>query len=258
LVPSIHGLPRPTGRLSEHGRDPGQLLQARRRPGHRRRRDRGRGRERCDYLNHKQYTALKYRGPGTDLTLGLPLNHIWEGGGDVTKSGIEFNPNVPTEEVFTLPHKDRVDGVVTSTRPLSYGGTLIENFTLTFEQGRVIKMTADKGETALQNLLNTDEGSARLGEVALVPNSSPISQSGLLFFNTLYDENAASHLALGQAYRFCMKDGGTLSDEEFAAAGGNQSITHVDFMMGSGEIDIDGVIVDGTTEPLMRGGEWVS
>jgi aminopeptidase len=209
-----------------------------------------------DFLNDKQFTALIYRAPGTDLTVGLPENHVWAGGRKETLSGIPFIPNVPTEEVFTMPHKDKVNGVVASTRPLSYGGILIDKFSLTFENGRVVKVTAEKGETVLRRLIESDEGASRLGEVALVPYSSPISQTGLLFYNTLFDENAASHLALGRAYRFSVKGGAEMPEEEFAAAGGNLSLAHVDFMMGSKEMDIDGQSSDGRSEPVMRGGEW--
>jgi aminopeptidase len=211
---------------------------------------------RKNYLNARQYAALRYTAPDTDFTIGLPEEHIWQGGGSETTSGITFNPNIPTEEVFTLPHKDLADGVVTATRPLSYGGVLIENFSLTFEGGRVVKAMAEKGDTVLRNLIDTDEGAARLGEVALVPNSSPISQSGLLFYNTLYDENAASHLALGRAYRFSLKDGKLMSDEEFLLAGGNDSHIHVDFMIGSGQMTVEGITRNGSAHLIMRDGEW--
>jgi aminopeptidase len=207
-------------------------------------------------LNQKQYSALKYRGPGTDLTIGLPRGHIWVSGRSVSKNGIPFTANLPTEEVFTMPHKDRVDGVVRSTKPLSYGGTSIEGFMFRFEKGRVVQIAADRGEAVLRQLVDTDAGAARLGEVALVPNSSPISQSGVLFYNTLFDENAASHVALGTAYKFTLGGGDVMSDEEFDGAGGNQSATHVDFMIGSGELDVDGVLQSGEIEPLMRRGEW--
>jgi len=209
-----------------------------------------------DFLNARQYTALKYSGPDTNLTLGLPQNHVWHGGQKETLSGIPFIPNLPTEEVFTMPHKDKAEGVVSSTKPLSYAGVLIEDFSLTFENGRVTRVTAKKGEATLKRVVESDEGAARLGEIALVPHSSPISRSGLLFYNTLFDENAASHLALGRAYRFSVENGPDMSDEEFAAAGGNHSLTHVDFMIGSGEIDIDGLTAAGAPEPLMRRGEW--
>lgn len=211
---------------------------------------------RSDYLTRKQYAALKYTAPGTDLTIGLPSGHVWKSARDASASGISFVPNMPTEEVFTMPHKDRVSGVVSSSKPLNYGGTLIEDFRLTFAEGRVVDIAAGSGEAVLRKLVETDEGAARLGEVALVPHSSPIAQSGLLFFNTLFDENAASHIALGRAYQFTLEGGTAMSEEEFARAGGNNSLTHVDFMIGSGQMDIDGLTEDGTAEPVMRGGEW--
>jgi aminopeptidase len=211
---------------------------------------------RKDYLNCKQYAALKYSAPGTDLTIGLPRGHIWTSGSLVSESGITFTANLPTEEVWTMPHKDGAVGTLRSTRPLMSHGTLIEDFSLTFEGGRVINSTAKKGDELLRKLLDTDEGARRLGEVALVPHSSPISQSGLLFYNTLFDENAASHIALGAAYKFNLQGGIAMADDAFAAAGGNLSIAHVDFMIGSGEMDIDGITVDGISEPVMRSGEW--
>jgi aminopeptidase len=211
---------------------------------------------RRDLLNTRRYTALRYSGPGTDLTIGLPDGHEWVSGLSTSRNGILFAPNVPTEEVFTLPHKDRVDGVVSSSKPLSYGGTIIEDFRLEFAAGRVVAVQARSGEDVLKQLVSTDPGAARLGELALVPHSSPISQSGVLFFNTLFDENAASHLALGAAYKFTMAGGEDMTDEAFGEAGGNRSATHVDFMIGSGELDVDGVRLGGSAEPLMRKGEW--
>jgi aminopeptidase len=211
---------------------------------------------RKDRLNARRFRALTYRGPGTDLTIGLPEAHVWVSGQSASRAGTLFAPNIPTEEVFTMPHRERVDGVVTSTKPLSYGGTLIDGFTLTFEKGRVVRATAARGEPVLRDLLATDEGAARLGEIALVGHGTPISQSGLLFYNTLFDENAASHVALGSAYKFTYAGGEQLTEEAFEAAGGNRSAIHVDFMIGSGELDIDGIRPDGA-EPLMRAGEWV-
>jgi aminopeptidase len=211
---------------------------------------------RRDHLNRKRYAALKYRGPGTDLTLGLPEGHVWVSGRSDSQAGIPFTANLPTEEVFSIAHRDRVDGVVRSTKPLSYGGTLIEEFSVRFAGGRVVELHAKRGEDVLRQLVETDAGSARLGEVALVPHSSPVASSGLLFYNTLFDENAASHVALGSAYRFTLSGGEAMSNEEFGRAGGNTSSTHVDFMIGSGELDVDGVRADGGTEPLMRRGEW--
>jgi aminopeptidase len=212
---------------------------------------------RTDQLNAKQYTALRYTGPGTSLTIGLPSGHVWVGGRSSSASGIRFAPNLPTEEVFTMPHKDRVDGIVRSSKPLSYGGTLIEGFSVRFAEGRVVDVSAESGEGVLRSLIDTDPGAARLGEVALVPHSSPVAQTGLLFYNTLFDENAASHVALGAAYKFTLRGGEAMSDEGFELAGGNRSATHVDFMIGSGELDVTGVLPDGTSEPVMRRGEWV-
>jgi aminopeptidase len=211
---------------------------------------------RRDYLNGKRYEALRYRAPGTDLTIGLAPGHAWVSGRSITRSGIPFAPNLPTEEVFTMPHKDRVDGTVRSSKPLSYAGTLIENFSMRFEDGRIVHVAAERGEAILKQLIDTDPGSARLGEVALVPDNSPVAQSGLLFYNTLFDENAASHVALGSAYKFTASGGETMTDDEFERVGGNRSATHVDFMIGSSQLDIDGVLADGRAEPLMRRGDW--
>ncbi len=211
---------------------------------------------RRDFLNAKRYASLRYTAPGTDLTIGLPDGHLWVAGRSESRSGITFAPNLPTEEVFTMPHRDRVDGVVRSSKPLSYGGTVIENFSLTFEGGRVTAVTAERGEAVLRQLVDTDAGAGRLGEIALVPHSSPVSQSGLLFYNTLFDENAASHVALGSAYKFTLSGGEEMDDAAFERAGGNRSGVHCDFMIGSGALDIDGVMANGATEPLMRRGEW--
>src|SRR5471032_496710 len=212
---------------------------------------------RTDQLNATLYTARRYTGPGTALTIGLPDGHVWVGGRSTSASGIRFAPNLPTEEVFTMPHKDRVDGTVRSTKPLSYGGTLIEGFSLTFAEGRVVDVQATKGENVLRRLVTMDGGAARLGELALVPHNSPVAQSGVLFYNTLFDENAASHFALGAAYKFTLRGGEAMDDEEFERAGGNRSATHVDFMIGSEELDVDGVRADGSVEPVMRRGDWV-
>lgn len=211
---------------------------------------------RGSYLTEKGYHALHYTAPGTDLTVGLGDQHVWLGGGATTRDGIEYQPNIPTEEIFTMPHRERVDGVVIATKPLIYGGALIDNFKLAFEDGRVVDLEAETGEQILRDLIETDEGAARLGEAALLPHSSPISQSGLVFYNTLYDENASCHLALGLAYRASTTDGDSLTPEEFEARGGNESIVHVDFMIGSNELDIDGITQDGSREPVMRAGEW--
>jgi len=211
---------------------------------------------RRDYLNAKGYSALHYAGPGTDLTVGLPKGHDWSSAGMPSQNGIEFIANLPTEEVFTLAHRGQVEGTVTASRPLSYGGTLIDGFSVTFAEGRAVSIRAARGEVVLRSLIDTDDGAGRLGEVALVPHGSPISQTGRLFLNTLIDENAASHLAFGAAYRFSLRGAEALSDDAFETAGGNTSLVHVDFMIGSGELDVDGVKADGSIEPVMRRGEW--
>lgn len=212
--------------------------------------------EKVNYLNEKRYKKLHYRAPGTDLTIELPEKHLWVGAGSVNEQGYEFMANMPTEEVFTVPHKTGVNGTVSSTKPLSYGGNLIDNFTVTFENGRIVDVKAEEGEEILRRLVETDEGSHYLGEVALVPHNSPISQSNVLFYNTLFDENASNHLAIGSAYAFCIEGGKKMSSEELAANGLNESITHVDFMIGSAEMDIDGITADGKIEPVFRNGDW--
>ncbi|BCH34228.1 aminopeptidase [Mesorhizobium sp. L-8-10] len=212
---------------------------------------------RTAWLNGKAFHALHFSGPGTDLTVGLADGHEWHGGASTAKNGITCNPNIPTEEVFTTPHALRVEGHVTSTKPLSHQGTLIEGIAVRFEGGRIVASRATRGEEVLNKVLDTDEGARRLGEVALVPHSSPISKSGLLFFNTLFDENASSHIALGQCYSKCFIDGASLSPDEIAARGGNKSFIHIDWMIGSGQVDVDGLHKDGRREPVMRKGEWV-
>jgi aminopeptidase len=212
---------------------------------------------RSAFLNEKRYAALRYRGPGTDFELGLADDHLWLGGGTTAGNGAYCIPNMPTEEVFTTPHKDRAHGTITATKPLSHQGTMIEGIQVRFEGGRIVEARATRGQEVLQKLIDTDDGARRLGEVALVPHSSPIAASGMLFFNTLFDENAASHIALGQAYSSCLRDGDKLTPEELAAKGANESLIHVDWMIGSGQLDIDGVTATGATEPLMRQGEWV-
>jgi len=207
------------------------------------------------YLNQKRYTSLKLVGPGTDLTIGLPKGHIWGSARFRTQSGIDFVGNIPTEEVFTTTHKEKTEGVVTATKPLPTD-VIIEDFSLTFSKGKVVEATAKKGEDYLHKILETDEGARRLGEVALVPHSSPISQSGLLFYNVLIDENASSHIAIGRGFKFALKNGENMSDDEFSAVGGNISKTHIDFMIGSDKMDVDGISEDGKTEPIMRKGEW--
>lgn len=211
---------------------------------------------RTAWLNGKRYAALHFRGPGTDLKVGLADDHWWEGGASTARNGAVCNANIPTEEVFSTPHRLRVDGVVRSTKPLSYQGTLIKDIAVRFEEGRIVDSQALTGADVLAKVLGTDEGACRLGEVALVPHSSPISKSGVLFYNTLFDENAASHIALGQSYTKCMRDGASLSPQQLLERGANTSLIHIDWMIGSGEIDVDGVQADGSSEPLMRKGEW--
>lgn len=208
------------------------------------------------FLTERKYRALKYTGPGTDFTIGLPEGHIWESARITSTRGVPYVANLPTEEVFSMPHKDRADGTVTATLPLIHAGTIIEDFSLTFKDGRAVDFKAKKGAESLKGLLDTDEGARHLGEVALVPDSSPISQSRMMFYNTLFDENAACHIALGRAYRSTMKGGEQMTAEEFAAAGGNDSLVHEDFMIGSGKLDIDGLTKGGKAEPIMRNGEW--
>lgn len=208
-------------------------------------------------LNGKRYKALHYRGPGTDLKVELPEGHIWMGASTQTAQGTRFLPNLPTEEVFTLPKKTGVNGTVAGTLPLNYQGSIIDKFSLTFQDGRITDFSAESGYEALKSLVELDEGSRYLGEVALVPNKSPISDLGIIFYNTLFDENASCHLAIGNAYPYTLEGGTDLSPEELERRGANKSLTHVDFMMGSPELDIDGETPEGTLEPLFRKGNWV-
>ncbi|UJL46084.1 aminopeptidase [Virgibacillus sp. NKC19-16] len=209
-----------------------------------------------EILNEKNYKKLVFKAPGTELEMELPEGHIWKGGSAQTEGGVTFNPNMPTEEVFSLPHKYGVNGTVSSTKPLNYSGSLIDNFSLTFKDGEVVDYQAEQGEDTLKHLLDSDEGARRLGEVALVPDESPVSQSGLIFYNTLFDENASCHIALGKAYPTNLKDGASMDDEQLDNHGVNDSLSHVDFMIGSAELDIDGVKEDGSTEAVFRNGTW--
>lgn len=212
--------------------------------------------KRSSWLNGERFSALHFTGPGTDLTVGLADGHEWHGGASMAKNGITCNPNIPTEEVFTTPHALKVEGHVSSTKPLSHQGTLIDDIQVKFEGGRIVEAKASKGEEVLNRVLDTDEGARRLGEVALVPHSSPISASGVLFYNTLFDENASCHIALGQCYSKCFLDGASLSQEQIKAQGGNSSLIHIDWMIGSDKVDIDGIRPDGSKVPVMRAGEW--
>ncbi len=215
--------------------------------------------QRVDLLNAKRYAALHFKSAdgSTDLRVGLADQHLWAGGGTAAGNGIYCQPNIPTEECFTTPHKDRVDGIVRASKPLSHQGTLIENIRCRFAAGKIVEATATAGEDVLNRLISTDDGARRLGEVALVPASSPIAASGILYWSTLFDENAASHIALGQAYSTCLIGGEKMDDGQLAALGANSSLIHVDWMIGSAQMDVDGIAANGSAEPLMRAGEWV-
>ena len=213
-------------------------------------------RERTDWLNDQNFEALRFYGDDTDLTVGLANKHEWAGGASTARNGVTCNPNIPTEEVFTTPHSLKVNGYVKSTKPLSHQGTLIEDISVTFKDGVITKASASKGEEVFLKLLDTDEGARRLGEVALVPHGSPISQSNLLFYNTLFDENAACHIALGQCYSKCFRNGDKLTSKEVEQHGGNSSMIHVDWMIGSETMNIDGLDVKGNVTPVFRNGEW--
>ncbi|CAM3143817.1 aminopeptidase [Sporolactobacillus spathodeae] len=210
----------------------------------------------ADFLNKQAFKQLHYRSEGTDLTIELPNGHIWSGGSGPSEADVWFNANIPTEEVFTLPDKRGVNGTVASKMPLNCNGQIIDHFSLTFKDGEVVSFHAEKGEEALRHLLASDEGAVRLGEVALVPHRSPVSESGLIFYNTLFDENASCHLALGKAYPTCIKNGSSMSLEALDHAGVNDSIIHEDFMIGSADLSIDGIQTDGTSIPVFRDGEW--
>ena len=213
-------------------------------------------RKKCKWLNELDFASLHFNGPGTDLVVGLADGHEWMGGASIAQNGITCNPNIPSEEVFTTPHALNVNGSVCSTKPLSHQGALIDEIQVRFENGKITNAKASKGEEVLLKILDSDEGARRLGEVALVPNSSPISQSGLLFYNTLFDENAACHIALGQCYSKCFKGEENLSEKEISKRGGNSSMIHIDWMIGSRHIDIDGINSDGSRVAVFRKGEW--
>ena len=207
-------------------------------------------------LNAKKYKKLHYTAPGTDLTIELPQGHIWAAGDSTNEQGHRFVANMPTEEVFTAPLKTGVNGTVRSTKPLSYGGNIIDNFSVTFENGRIVKVSAEQGQETLERLVSMDEGAHYLGEVALVPHQSPISESNILYYNTLFDENASNHLAIGSAYAFCLEGGKDMTQEQLSERGLNTSVTHVDFMIGSAQMDINGITEDGREEPVFRNGNW--
>ncbi|WP_125571274.1 aminopeptidase [Lacticaseibacillus songhuajiangensis] len=211
--------------------------------------------EKAAWLNDQQFDAIHYSAPGTDLTVGLPKHHIWTAAGSRNPKGEFFIPNMPTEEVFTVPDHHRIDGTVSSTKPLSYSGNVLEGMHFTFKNGEVINYKADRGEEVLKQLF-TIRGAKSLGEVSLVPDPSPISQSGIIFFNTLFDENASDHMAFGEAYPFCVEGGVEMSPEERERVGLNDADTHVDFMMGSAQMDIDGITQDGQLVPIFRNGDW--
>lgn len=212
--------------------------------------------QKSDYLNNKNFKKLHYIAPGTDLTIELPEGHLWVAADSVNERGNTFLANLPTEEVFTAPLRTGVNGTVASTKPLSHAGNIIDEFSVTFENGRIVDVKAKQGEETLKQLVELDEGSHYLGEVALVPHGSPISQSNILFYNTLFDENASNHLAIGSAYAFNLKDGKGLSQDELLERGLNTSITHVDFMVGSAEMDIYGITADGEEIQLFKQGNW--
>ncbi|MGD6774605.1 aminopeptidase [Sutcliffiella horikoshii] len=213
--------------------------------------------EKLQILNSKKYKKLHYKAPGTDLTIELPNEQVWLGGGMNNDQGTYFVPNLPTEEVFTAPVKTGVNGVVSSTKPLNLNGNLVDNFSLTFKEGKVVEFSAEQGYEVLKKLLETDEGALHLGEVALVPHSSPVSKQEVIFYNTLFDENASCHLALGSAYPINIEDGAKMSKEELESKGVNTSMIHVDFMIGSEEMSIEGETEAGVKETIMSDGEWV-
>lgn len=215
-------------------------------------------RSKVSWLNECHFKSLHYTNSdkSTDLTINLPEGHVWQGAGDTTLSGHDFRPNLPTEEVFTMPHKDGSNGVIKSTKPFNYNGNCIENFTLTFKDGVIVDFTAEKGYDTLKELLSVDDGAKRIGEVALVPVDSPISNSGITFYTTLFDENASCHLAFGRAYPTNLKGGSHMTDAELKAGGANTSLVHEDFMVGSEDLQIVGTTYDGKEIPVFINGNW--
>lgn len=211
----------------------------------------------CKYLNDLKIEKLHlFADNGTDLTVGLIAEGQFCGGGETTKSGVFFNPNIPTEECFTSPKRGEAEGIVHSTKPLSYQGQLIDKFWMRFENGKAVEAHAEIGDEVLQTMLNMDEGARYLGEVAIVPQSSPINQSGLLFFNTLYDENAVCHLAVGMGFMDCLTDYHNRTLEEGRQLGINDSMIHTDFMIGCDTMNIDAICADGRTVRIFENGQW--
>lgn len=209
------------------------------------------------YLDENSFEKILLKGPGTDLQIGLVKNHKWIGGSSQLQRGDTFMANIPTEEIFTMPHAQKVEGRVRATKPLSLQGKLVEDFSLEFKEGKVVSFEAGKGREVLENLFSMDEGARRLGEVALVPHDSPISKTGVLFFNTLFDENASCHLALGSAYGENLMGGEGLSQEEKYKLGMNLSMVHVDFMVGGPEFEVIGIKEDGSSVLLLHRGNWL-
>lgn len=212
--------------------------------------------KRTMFLNDMKFKKLVYKSSKTDLTIGLPDGHIWVSGAAKDPLGNSFNPNIPTEEVYGMPHKYEVDGIVYSTKPLIYSGNLIDNFWFKFEKGEIVDFGAEKGYENLKKLIETDEGSKRLGEVALVPYNSPISESKIVFYSTLFDENASCHLAIGAAYGSCIENGSEILEEDKDKIGMNTSLTHVDFMVGDKDLNITGITQDGKEIPVFKDGNW--
>ena len=209
-----------------------------------------------NFLNEKQFDKLVLTAPGTELEIGLADEHFWMGGSKESWAKDAFVANIPTEEVFTTPHKFRVNGTVKSTKPLSHNGKIVDGFGFTFKDGKVVDYYAEKGKEVLDQLLANDEGASYLGEVALVQDDSPISNTGILFNNTLFDENASVHLALGRAYAYAMRNGSALSQDELEAKGANFSLIHVDFMIGGPEMEIIAYSKEGEATPLFKQGNW--
>lgn len=212
--------------------------------------------EKESWLDAQAFDYLHFEGPGTDLVCHLARDHKWIGGSSTTPDGVDYMANIPTEEIFTTPHAMKVDGTVRSTKPLSLMGKIVEDFGFTFEDGRVVEFYAGQNKGVLEAILDMDEGARRLGEVALVADSSPVSRSGLLFKSTLFDENASCHFALGQAYAEAVKDGAALSEEERKERGSNKSMIHIDFMVGSSELNVTGHKEGSDPVPVLCKGEW--